>query len=388
MLPPLVHVAPNSNCMQKVLGEDEYTYILWVDSTRDGGRLDLLIKSYLGQRISREYVKKKIRLGDVQVIDVKDRSRTHTLRPCTRVFQGERVLVKVQRKEHLHELEYEHWNNQSMEVETSPQVLFEDSGMIVISKPPFMATYPTGRHSFNCATSFFEHRDQKTIHSIHRIDRETSGILILGKNPRLSRVFAEFFASGEARKVYFLISKISSSSVSELTEEKSCLVANERIDRSTVFNSRVCMQTFPATSDQGKEALTEFRLLYCEGDYLLALAFPKTGRQHQIRVHASAHGFPLLGDKIYGTDPEVFIRYKDHLTTDSDYDELEIPRHALHAIYLAFPPEHEIFTSVARPNFFISPLPKDLAGWIGQNLNISIEEVQGKIRQEIDHYFS
>ncbi|MBF0205937.1 MAG: RluA family pseudouridine synthase [Oligoflexia bacterium] len=363
--------------IQRIFGDEHFTYIFTVDSASAGIRIDNFTKSYLGERISREYIKRKI-ISKELVLEKNDgRPYPGNLKASTKIGAGDRVLMRVLKKEHLNELESEHWREEKIEIETNPEIIYEDQELIVINKPPFMATYPTGRHSLNCATRYFENIYKQTIYSIHRIDRETSGILLLGKNPRISRNIAESFARGRVRKAYFLIAK-----TTDAQQIVFPLVANQRIDRadSKQFSSRIHMQTFPAESTIGKEAVTEFRLLEYFPPYLLLLALPQTGRQHQIRVHAAAHGFPLLGDKIYSIDPQIFIRYKDNQNTLEDYDCLEIPRHALHAIGISLPEQQN------RPSSFIAPLPFDLAQIINQKFTINLALLQQKIHHELNNY--
>jgi 23S rRNA-/tRNA-specific pseudouridylate synthase len=146
------------------------------------------------------------------------------------------------------------------------------------------------------------------------------------------------------------------------------------------------MEHFPFDSDKGKDAQTEFHLLH-KGPYLLALAFPKTGRQHQIRVHAAAHGFPLLGDKIYLGDIELFKRYKDNIATSEDYALIEIPRHALHALALHMPKWEE--NPVYSEKNFISPLPHDLREWIKLKMpEIDVKKLEEEMKQKVLDYFS
>ena len=110
------------------------------------------------------------------------------------------------------------------------------------------------------------------------------------------------------------------------------IIANERLGTLEETIPRVYNHCFPEDSRQGKHAQTEFIDLYQNENYLIGLAFPKTGRQHQIRSHAAHHGFPLIGDKLYNGDPTVFMRFKDFIATEDDHKLMQIPRHALHAI--------------------------------------------------------
>ncbi|MBS1150538.1 MAG: pseudouridine synthase family protein, partial [Myxococcaceae bacterium] len=83
--------------------------------------------------------------------------------------------------------------------------------------------------------------------------------------------------------------------------------------------------------------------------------FPRTGRQHQIRIHLQQAGFPLVGDKMYGFDPGFFDRFSKHALEPEAWVKLRLPRHALHAAKITF--EHP---GTGQPVSFESPLPEDL----------------------------
>ena len=117
---------------------------------------------------------------------------------------------------------------------------------------------------------------------------------------------------------------------------------------------RVCVNAYPQDSALGKEAETFFHIVREGPDYVMGLAFPRTGRQHQIRVHARVNGFPLVGDKLYCGSYPMFQRFKDLKATAEDHSLMQIPRQALHAAALRLPG----FKS------FSGPLPQDLGNWI------------------------
>ena len=217
-----------------------------------------------------------------------------------------------------------------------------------------MTTHPTGKHLFNCATVFYENIYNHTIHSIHRLDRETSGIQLLGKNPRSTESVSKLFEHNQIRKCYFLIAH-------KNQELSFPFTASERMGTEDNFTPNLFVHCYPEESTQGKHASTEFHLLHQNRKYLFALAFPKTGRQHQIRAHASHHQFPLLGDKLYNGDPKVFMRFKDKEEKKEDIELMQISRHALHAIGLTFEYKNERFNLKA-------PIPEDLKDCI-ENLS-------------------
>ena len=284
---------------------------------------------------------------------------------------GERIQLFIQRS---HE-EDEYWNGRQLPLQKDPLVIFEDQNVIVISKPPYMTTHPTGRHLFYCATVYFENLHQQMIHSIHRIDRETSGLLVLAKNPATANLLSTEFENNRVKKVYFFMAKKRPNPSADATFH-----ANERMGPLEDGPKRVFIHAFPASSLEGKEANTYFEIFWQNQNYALGLAFPVTGRQHQIRVHASAHGFPLVGDKLYLGNYPMFQRFKDNLATVEDHTFMELPRQALHATAIKI-------NYQSKPRLFLSPLPYDLRAWIQDTLQLEIEPIEKEIERRIENYF-
>jgi 23S rRNA-/tRNA-specific pseudouridylate synthase len=163
--------------IDKSYKSDIYEVRLLVDENQHQMRLDQFLQDYLDS-FSREAVKKKIKEKEIVII-----GRPGTHKPSTVLHWKDEVVITF-RKTHY---EDEFWRGKKLELQLYPEMVYEDDELIVISKPPFMSTHPAGRHVFNCATVYFEMKYEKTIHSLHRIDRETSGILMLGKNPQMAQ---------------------------------------------------------------------------------------------------------------------------------------------------------------------------------------------------------
>ena len=148
--------------------------------------------------------------------------------------------------------------------------------------------------------------------------------------------------------------------------------AKERMASPEDGLKRVYVETYPENSKEGKHAHTKFIILEDFQQYVIGLAFPQTGRQHQIRVHAKAHGLPLLGDKLYLGNYEMFQRFKDGYATDEDHDLMQLPRHALHAIALKIP-------YLKEDKIFRSHIPKDFKDWLLKNSPVDIEALEARI---------
>lgn len=350
--------------IEKTFESDLYTAVYLVDEEHDGMRLDQYLQQYLASW-SREQVKKKIAAGDIQI---KGREGKH--RPSSKIYY--RDIIKLITRKTIHEDEY--WNGELLELELVPEIIFEDDDLIIISKPPYMATHPTGKHLFNCATVYFESQYKKTIHSIHRIDRETSGVLMLAKNPTCAQKMTDCFEKDLVRKCYFFIA------VNKDWNGETQFECNRRLGPKDSGLKRIYINHFDEDSKEGKHAKTHYQIVHEEKGYVLGLAFPVTGRQHQIRVHAMVNGLPLLGDKLYLGYFEMFQRFKDNIASKEDHDLMDLNRHALHAMALQVPYKSE-------RKIFSSHIPKDLREWIGKNLEVDIKSVEEKLQYYINDYF-
>lgn len=338
-----------------------------VDEEHEGARLDQFIQLYLDS-FSRELIKKKIKAREISIL-----GRPGIHKPSTILHHRDVVIIRFFKS--IYEDEF--WRGTKLELQLTPDIVFEDEELIVISKPAFMSTHPAGRHVFNCATVFFETRYNQTIHSLHRIDRETSGILMLGKNPKIANEMMSHFERDDVKKCYLFISR-ATNNFSKKTE----FIASERMSSPGEGLKRIYVEHYPEDSESGKHAKTFFYILEQVGDYVIGIACPQTGRQHQIRVHAKAHGIPLIGDKLYLGSYEIFQRFKDQLATPEDHDLMELPRHALHAIAIKIPYKKEV------DRIFITHIPADFKEWITKKTPLNIENLEEKISQTVKNYYN
>lgn len=331
-----------------------------VEETQEGMRLDQFVQLYL-ESFSRELIKRKI--SDKEII-IKDRPGNH--KPSTTLHYKDEVTIQFSKSKY----EDEYWDGKKLDLQLEPEVVFEDEDLLVISKPAFMSTHPAGRHIFNCATVFFEIKYGHTIHSLHRIDRETSGILMLGKNPNMAQTMMKNFDDEHVKKCYLFIARIQPNYKGEIYFE-----AKERLASPDEGLKRVLVEAFPENSKDGKVAHTKFKILEKLDNHVIGLAFPQTGRQHQIRVHAKTHGLPLIGDKLYLGSYEMFQHFKDQIATKEEHDLMEIPRHALHAIALKIPYK-------GKEKTFVTKIPQDLKMWIQKHTKVDIAELENRIVEE------
>ena len=243
---------------------------------------------------------------------------------------------------------------------TEITTIYEDAQLLVVNKPALMTVHPTARHHRHTVIrSLQSSRPDQYLSLLHRLDRETSGILMLAKSAEADRrikMQLERRAKAEARaaqrndpvppacdKAYLAITwgRPMEGLISEPLEP----------DPSPL---RVKMKVAPQGS--GLPSRTGFSVLETKGNYALVRCELYTGRQHQIRVHLSHLGTPIVGDKLYGPDEQYLARGADNELTEEDLAVLELPRHALHSTYYRM--IHPYTDQVLE---FEAPLPEDLA---------------------------
>ena len=346
---------------------DKFEAIYQVEEDQDGIRLDQLIQNYLVS-YSRQQIKKKITAKEVKI-----QGRPFPHKPSTKVYYKERIEIFTLKGD----TEDEYWNGKKLELKLEPDTIFEDENILVISKPAYMCTHPTGRHLFNCATVFYENKLGHGVHSIHRLDRETSGLLLIGKNVKTAQYCTNLFEIDKVKKCYFFMAHKNE----KRTEFP--FIANERLGNRDDFLPRQYIHCFPQDSKVGKHARTTFKLIFENTDYVIGLAFPQTGRQHQIRTHAAFHGYPLIGDKIYNGDPKLFMRFKDKVSKPEDFEIMQLSRHALHAIALKLP-----YPSADNETLFRGEVPEEFIGWIQDKVpEYQPQYLEQDIKPLLESYF-
>ena len=176
------------------------------------------------------------------------------------------------------------------------EILFEDECLAVLNKPAGIVVHPGAGHPGGTLVSGLLHHfgklsgiggvDRPGI--IHRLDKETSGCLVVAKTDSAHRTLAAQFASREVVKIYLAL-------VAGLPRFPTGTV-NAPIARDSVHRRKMKV----VASGRGREAITEYRVMTSAGGVSLVECRPRTGRTHQIRVHLKHLGCPILGDSLYG----------------------------------------------------------------------------------------
>src|SRR5690606_6802473 len=187
-------------------------------------------------------------------------------------------------------------------------VLHEDRWMIAVDKPAGLAVHPAGRRVHGTLIHYLHkryRRPDRPEHDVvprllHRIDRETSGVVAVGLDEQFHGAVRRQFEQREVDKTYLAVVH------SRPPSDAGVVELGIGPDRS----SPIRLKLEARRDGSGLPARTRYRVLRANRRFALVELQPETGRTHQLRVHMDAIGCPLVGDKIYGVPPEVFL---DHL---------------------------------------------------------------------------
>jgi 23S rRNA pseudouridine1911/1915/1917 synthase len=201
-------------------------------------------------------------------------------------------------------------------------VLYADADMMVIDKPAGLPVHVSAKFYFNTLTRVLSERyPDEALQICHRLDRETSGCLVVARHKQAAAQLKGAFSKKTANKTYLAIVV----GVPEWDEHSIDLPLGLIDDPTAEISIRMVVR------DDAAPAQTAVRTLERAGDHALLECSPITGRQHQIRAHLAAIGFPIVGDKLYTHGDDAFIEYCDVGMTDELLERFVLPRHALHA---------------------------------------------------------
>lgn len=278
-------------------------------------RVDVFLAELIDD-FSRSYIQKGIEEGWVKV-------NGKTVKPNYKLKCGDVVEAQIPAPKAL-----------SLEPENIPlDIIYEDQDIIVINKPRGMVVYPApGNYSGTLVNALLYHaKDLSGINGVlrpgivHRLDKDTSGAIVVAKNDQAHRALADQFKGKKVKKTYLAIVW------GNLPEDRATIEAP--IGRHPVKRVEMAVD-----AKHGKEAITHFKVLERFGDFTFVEVNIETGRTHQIRVHMSYIGHPVVGDPLYSRKKNPF----------------DIKGQALHAFRLGLyhPRSGEFMT-------FEAPVPED-----------------------------
>jgi 23S rRNA pseudouridine1911/1915/1917 synthase len=235
-------------------------------------------------------------------------------------------------------------------------ILWEDEHLLAVSKPALLPVHPTARYCKNTLIKALQaaRPDCAFLSLGHRLDRETSGCILISKSRECDRALKRMLEEREhVQKTYVALTW----GIPDPGDGARRFRIVRRMELDPTHRLRVKMRLSDSPQAMHSSTRIEVRAVRSrEGrEYAWVECGLETGRQHQIRLHLASVGAPVVGDKLYGPDDAVFARAADGQMSDEDLVWLELPRHALHAARLELP--HPI---TGAPLAIEAPLPADM----------------------------
>ena len=225
---------------------------------------------------------------------------------------------------------------------------------LVVNKPAPLIVHPTNDRPeptlLGEVKTWLSDRgeDCTTLSILNRLDRETSGLVLMSRTREAARRFGRAMERREIQKEYLAV-------VSGWPEWDRQMVAEPILRQGEVRESRIWIKQ--VAHPDGRHAVTDFEVIRrfqnSHGSFSVLRAMPETGRTHQIRVHLGCLGHPLVGDKIYGPSEDCYLEFIETGWSRGLEKVLHLSRHALHASRLAIPDENdELDWSSSMPSEF------------------------------------
>lgn len=308
-----------------------------MDPDVEGQRLDKALTAYLPWR-SRTSIHRLIGEGRVSLRGV-------PARPAMRVHAGDVVRIEIPAQPPARPVP---------DLPADLPLIYEDRWMVAVNKPAGLAVHPAGRTLSGTLIHRLHERyrrpgdpEQDVVpRLLHRLDRETSGVIAVGLEERFQGLVGRQFEDREVSKTYLAV-------VHGRPDP-----AEGTIDFGIgpARRSAVRLKLEARRDGSGLPALTRYRVCRSAGDLSLVELVPRTGRTHQLRVHMAALGHPLVGDKIYGPDEDLFLANLEGRLTDEGRARLVLDRHALHNFRLT------LWHPFAERSLTLeAPMPADMA---------------------------
>ncbi|SHF05490.1 RluA family pseudouridine synthase [Clostridium fallax] len=253
-----------------------------IDDSNKGERIDKFLSTVKEDK-SRSYFQNLIEDGNILV-------NTKNIKSNYKLRSGDKVSLNIPEPIEL-----------KVEAENIPlHIVYEDQDLIVVNKPQGMVVHPApGNYNGTLVNALLYHcKDLSGINGVirpgivHRIDKDTSGILVMAKNDETHNNLAYQFKEHSIKREYFALVE------GRITKEKGTISTN--IGRNPKDRLKY------AVVSEGKHAVTHYEVIEIYDKYTLVKCVLETGRTHQIRVHMSHIGHPLVGDPLYGFKKQSF----------------------------------------------------------------------------------
>jgi 23S rRNA pseudouridine1911/1915/1917 synthase len=238
-------------------------------------------------------------------------------------------------------------------------ILHEDERLLVVNKPGLIVCHPSKNGPWSSLVGAArEYLKLPTVHLIFRLDRETSGVVVLAKDSATASKLQKATQRRLIGKRYLAI----------LTGELTGPVTVDQPlgpdpDSCVTIRSKVVASDSPGA----QTAVTHFEPVAARGGFTLTRVRLETGRKHQIRAHALWLGHAVVGDKLYGPDERLYLEFAQHGWTERHAALLPLQRQALHCVEIDLRPAGE-------PQVFLAPLAEELQAFCRERLGVDPAE--------------
>ena len=232
--------------------------------------------------------------------------------------------------------------NKISDLEKLFEIIHEDDDLLVVHKPADLVCHPTKGDEYSSLISrariYLKTESEPRL--ANRLDRETSGLVVIAKNAEAARELGKIWETRVVEKEYLAIVH------GHIAAEQGTIDAPLGKDEASKVVIKDCVRADGTLAQT--EFLVEKRFGSDQGKFSLLRVIARSGRKHQIRIHLAHVGHPIVGDKIYGGDEDLYLALVERRLTEEQRTRLMLPTHALHAGRLRFHwrgREFDLFTS-------------------------------------------
>jgi 23S rRNA pseudouridine1911/1915/1917 synthase len=243
-------------------------------------------------------------------------------------------------------------------------VILEDERLLVIDKPGWLVVHPSKNGPWSSlAGAVREEFKPDAIRFVFRLDRETSGVIVLAKTEAMGGRLGKAVLQRKIGKLYVVLLE---------GELAGSITVNQPLGPDPTANVTVKSRVVPAGTEGAQEAVTVFHPLVARSGFTLAGVELITGRKHQIRAHAEWVKHRVVGDKLYGPDPGLYLEFATKGWTERHSALLGTTRQALHCVAIDL-------RTTGLDYLLRAPWPKDLARFAERQMQLPAAEAQGLI---------
>ncbi len=240
-------------------------------------------------------------------------------------------------------------------------ILFEDSDVLVLNKPGWLVCHPSKNGPWSSLVGAAkEYLGVDSVHLASRLDRETSGVVLLAKHRKAASLWQKGIERKTVRRSYFAIVR------GEMSERRELSTFLGKDPESSVFVKQRVMDR----TRTSKRAESVFEPLGTAKGHTFCMVSTKTGRKHQIRAHAQAMGHELVGEKLYGPDESIYLQFCEGGWQPGWLELLGMSRQALHGRSLGFLRDGPVFYADLAP---------DMSAFLRDQMGLKEEDVQSLV---------